>query len=97
LFVLSFEGRFTAHLVSSRFQVILRNNLAIDTPFQYNNETRQLSSYVWFYWIFGPGSDFFIVYNETDQRGGSFGGAEHRSLTAKLNYLFSLLNPIAET
>ncbi len=82
------EGRFTAHLMSTRFQVALRNDVSINTLFQYNNDTHLLSSYVRFYWIFRPGSEFFVVYNETDLNGEPF-IVKNRSFTVKLNYLFA--------
>ena len=82
------EGDFTTHLASTRFQLVLRNDLAVNTLFQYNNDTRLLSGHVRLYWIIKPGSEFFIVYNETDELGGGF-GVKNRSLAVKMNYLFA--------
>ena len=82
------QGSFVTHLVSSRFQVVFRNDMAINTLFQYNNETHLFSSYLRFRWIFRPGSDFFVVYNETDESGGLF-NAVNRTLTVKINYLLA--------
>ncbi|MFH1574068.1 MAG: DUF5916 domain-containing protein [Acidobacteriota bacterium] len=82
------EGKFTTHLVSTRLQVALRNDMAVNTLLQYNNDTKLFSSYVRFYWIVRPGSEFFVVYNETD-RMGELSGVKNRSLSVKLNYLFA--------
>jgi hypothetical protein len=83
------EGQFVTHLVSSRVQLLFRNNLALFSLLQYNDETREVSTNVRFNWIPKPGTDFFIVYNELDQRLGAF-APRNRSVTVKLNYLFAL-------
>jgi len=82
------NGAFTSHLASGRFQIALRSNLAIKSLFQYNSGTGLLSSNIRFHWIPKLGTDFFVVYNETDEVEGSF-GAKNRSLSVKLNYLFA--------
>jgi hypothetical protein len=56
--------------------------------FQYNRDTRLLSTNVRFNWIPRPGSDFFVVYNELDDWGEVF-GVRNRSLTVKMNYLLT--------
>jgi hypothetical protein len=83
------QGRFTTQLVTSRVVFVLRNNMALNTLCQYNSDTRQFSTYARFRWIFKPGSDFFVVYSETDERSGFFSGVRNRALTIKLNYLFA--------
>lgn len=42
-----------------------------------------------YHWIVRPGSEFFIVYNELDDRPDRL-AVRNRSLVVKLNYLFSL-------
>ena len=81
------EGKFTTHLVSSRVQLAFRNDVVLLSLFQYNHDTRRLSSNIRFNWIPKPGTDFFIVYNELDEWSGL--QAQNRSLTVKLNYLFA--------
>ncbi len=81
-------GKFTTQLVSTRFQVAFGNDMALLTLFQYNTDSRLFSSNIRFNWIVRPGSDFFIVYNETDEWGGVF-NIRNRSLAVKLNYLFA--------
>ena len=83
------EGAFTTHLASSRVQLAFRNDLALFSLFQYNEDTRQLSTNVRFRWIPKPGSDLFVVYNELDDSRMGL-RAKNRSLVVKLNYLFAL-------
>ncbi|MGE0812080.1 MAG: DUF5916 domain-containing protein [Vicinamibacterales bacterium] len=78
---------FTTHVVSSRVQYSPRNDLAFLTLFQYNHDTRQVSSNVRVNWIPKPGTDVFLVYNETDLSRGQLAPIT-RSLTLKVNYLF---------
>ena len=80
---------FTTHLVSSRLQVAFRNDLVLMSLFQYNHDTRSISSNVRFNWIPKPGTDFFVVYNELDEWASTF-QPKNRSLSVKLNYLFAL-------
>ncbi len=82
-------GKWTSHLLSSRVIVPIRNDLAIQSLFQYNRDTRQMASNLRFRWIPKAGTDFFVVYNELDTDRPSF-GAINRSLAVKLNYLFAL-------
>jgi hypothetical protein len=84
------EDRFTTQLVSSRVQIAFRKDLVLMSLFQYNSETKHLSSNIRFNWIPKPGSDFFIVYNELDDWLSQAFQVRNRSLTAKLNYLFAL-------
>jgi len=83
------QGRFTSHLASSRVLVAFRNDLALFSLFQYNRDTRLLSSNIRFNWIPKPGTDFFVVYNELDSDRHGF-AMRNRSLVVKLNYLFAL-------
>ncbi len=82
------EGKFTTHLVASRIQLAFRTDVILMSLFQYNHDTRQISSNVRFNWIPKPGSDFFVVYNELDEWGEVF-GVKNRSLSVKLNYLMA--------
>ncbi len=78
---------FTTHVLSGRVQFSPRNDLAFLTLFQYNHDTRQVSSNVRLNWIPKPGTDVFLVYNETDLSGGRLSPVT-RSLALKMNYLF---------
>ncbi len=56
--------------------------------FQWNPETRELSSNVRFHWIVRPGTDVFVVYTELDElRRPAI--VRNRSLVAKMNYLLA--------
>ena len=71
------------------FWQVLRNNLAFLTLLQYNSDSKQVATNLRFNWIPTPGSDFFIVYNETDSTLGAW-TPRNRALTVKLNYLIAL-------
>jgi len=79
---------FSTQLVSGRVQLAFRKDLILLALLQYNSDSRKLSTNIRFNWIPKPGSDFFIVYNETDELGGLH--EKNRSLSIKLNYLFAL-------
>jgi len=83
------QGTFTTHLASSRVQVALRNDLAVQGLFQYNRDTAQLSTNLRFNWILKPGSELYVVYNELDHWWAGF-APRNRSLVVKMNYLFAL-------
>lgn len=83
------QGKFTTHLFSGRVQLAIRSDIVPMSLFQYNHDTRQVSTNIRFNWIPRPGSDFFVVYDELDARGAAF-GVKNRSLVVKLNYLFAL-------
>jgi Domain of unknown function (DUF5916)/Carbohydrate family 9 binding domain-like len=82
-------NEFTTHLASARVQIAFTTDLVLMSLFQYNHDSRQLSSNVRFNWIPKPGSDLFVVYNELDDVFGSL-GLRNRSLSVKFNYLFAL-------
>ena len=79
---------FTTDLVSARAQVSLSNDVAFQSLFQYNRDSRQLSTNVRFHWIPKPGSDVYVVYNELDLTHGPL-APKNRSLTVKLDYLIA--------
>ncbi len=78
---------FTTHVLSSRVQFSPRNDLAVLSLVQYNHDTRQLATNLRFNWIPKPGTDVFVVYNETDGTGTGLSPI-NRSLAVKMNYLF---------
>ena len=82
-------GRWTSHLLSSGFMIPFDANMAILSLFQYNRDTRQISSNIRFRWIPKPRSDFYIVYNELDSDDPRLIRV-NRSLTVKMNYSLSL-------
>ena len=80
---------FTTALVSSRIQFALRADTVLLALLQYNRDTGLLSSNLRFHWIPKPGTDFFVVYNEVDERRELTRGRS-RSLVVKLNYRIAL-------
>jgi hypothetical protein len=81
--------RFRTHLLSSRVQFAFSNAMALLSLLQYNHAARLVSTNIRYHWIVRPGSEFFIVYNELDDRPDRL-AVRNRSLVVKLNYLFSL-------
>ena len=82
-------GQWTSHLLSTGIMIPFDANMAILSLFQYNRDTRQISSNIRFRWIPKPRSDFYIVYNELDSDDPWFVRV-NRSLTIKMNYSLSL-------
>jgi len=56
---------------------------------QYNSSTHEISNNIRFNFIYRPGSDLYIVYNELAQTGlpADIFGQKDRQLVVKLNYL----------
>ena len=81
--------RFRTHLLSSRIQLAFNNEMALLSLLQYNHAARLISTNIRYHWIVRPGSEFFVVYNELDDRPDRV-AVRNRSLVVKLNYLFSL-------
>jgi hypothetical protein len=81
--------RFRTHLLSSRIQLAFSNEMALLSLLQYNHAARLVSTNIRYQWIVRPGSEFFVVYNELDDRPDRI-AARNRSLVVKLNYLFSV-------
>lgn len=58
------QGAFNADVVGGRVRVAYSTTLFGKASVQYNNQTGQLVTNVRFNWIYGPLSDFFLVYQE---------------------------------
>ena len=83
------EGDFIIDLYSQRFDVSFTTNLRVNVIAQYNEASGDLGVNARFHWIYKPGADLFIVYNEnwiapdlSDRR--TLG----RQLIVKVNYLW---------
>jgi hypothetical protein len=63
--------------------------MTLRSLFQYNSSIRELNSSIRFHYIYRPGSDLYIVYNDlrVDMSGSE--QVRDRQLVVKLNYLFS--------
>ncbi len=80
------NGTFTTDLFGTRFLYAFTSRAFVNAFFQYNADTRQVSSNIRFNIIHHPLSDLFIVYNDTrDTRRGHIAG---RTLIIKVTNLF---------
>jgi hypothetical protein len=83
-------GAFVVDLARLRMDVALSPRMTVRTLSQYNSSTRQLSNSVRLNFIYRPGSDLYVVYDElrADQRGAP--EMRNRQLVVKMTYLLSL-------
>lgn len=83
------QGSFNSHLINSQFNYAFSTRWLTSTTVQYNNTTHFAGINLRLNYIYRPGDDFFLVYNEskTLAEGGS-PGQVNRSLIAKLTYSF---------
>ena len=58
------EGAFLIDLYSQRFDVSFTTNLRVNVIAQYNEASGDLGVNARFHWIYKPGADLFVVYNE---------------------------------
>jgi hypothetical protein len=82
------EGRFTDHVVNTRINYNFNNQWLTSTTVQYNNTDSFLGFNFRLNYIFRPGDDFFLIYNEGRRIGGPFDGQKDRTLQTKLTYSF---------
>ena len=82
------EGRFTDHVVNTRINYNFSNQWLTSTTVQYNNTDSFLGFNFRLNYIFRPGDDFFLVYNEGRRVGGILDGQKDRTLQMKLTYSF---------
>ena len=90
-------GSFVDHVVNTRINYAFNNQWLTSTTLQHDNRTSFLGVNFRLNYIFRPGDDFFLVYNEgrralfdsEDRRiTGVFDGRKDRSLQLKLTYSF---------
>ncbi|MCZ6492112.1 MAG: DUF5916 domain-containing protein [Acidobacteria bacterium] len=94
------DGAFTDHIVNARVNYNFNNQWLTSTTIQYNSADSFLGFNFRLNYIFRPGDDFFLVYNEgrralfedfgnVERRvTGVFDGRRDRSLQVKLTYSF---------
>jgi len=79
------QGRFTSHLINSQLNYAFSNRWLTATTIQYNNLARLTIVNFRLNYIYRPGDDGFLVYNEaTTLADGSMVGSKNRSLVAKV-------------
>ena len=93
-------GAFVADLASATFDLALSPEMTLRTLTQYNSTTDSISTSVRFNWIYSPGSDIYIAYDELRQddfltldpalrHAGSVPWVQNRQLAIKMTYLLS--------
>ncbi len=82
----------TAHIVGTQTTYSFSPNISLRGLIQWNSLGNEFSSNLRFNYIIRPGSDLFIVYNESrdSQASGFLGDPVGRTLVVKLAYLFNL-------
>lgn len=82
------EGNFVTNLGGLRINLTPTNNFIVNAFFQYNDTTDRVSTNLRVNYIYRPGSDLFVVYNETRDLLGSGIPIQDRQLVVKLTYLW---------
>jgi hypothetical protein len=93
-------GAFVADLASMQFDLALSPEMTLRSLTQYNSTTDSISTSVRFNWIYSPGSDIYIAYDELRQddflsldpalrHAGSVPWIQNRQLAIKMTYLLS--------
>ena len=92
------DGSFVADLASLTFDLALSPEMTLRTLSQYNSTTHEISTSVRFNWIYSPGSDIYIAYDELrldldplmlDPHVRRSPWLQNRQLTVKMTYLLS--------
>jgi len=78
------QGAFTTHAVNARMNVNLSNRWLTTTLVQYDSASQRQVLYVRLNYIYRPGDDLFIVFNQSRQEGSR--NQPDRSLMIKLTY-----------
>ena len=85
------NGKFLVNLGVLRVDYALSPRMTIRSLTQYNSFTHEVSNSVRFNFIYRPGSDLYVVYNDLQQTGlpqGVFGPSD-RQFVIKFNYLLA--------
>jgi hypothetical protein len=78
------QGAFTSHVVNARMNVNVSNRWLTTTLAQYDSTARRTQLYVRLNYIYRPGDDIFVVFNQSRDR--ILGGQPDRSLMVKMTY-----------
>ena len=82
-------GAFIADLASFRLDYTLSPEMTLRTLTQYNSTTDSVGTSVRFNWIYMPGSDLYIAYDEFRQDIPGVPWLQNRQLAVKMAYLLS--------
>jgi hypothetical protein len=82
-------GNFLVNLSSLRVDYTFSPRMTIRSLSQYNTSTHELSNNIRFNFIYRPGSDIYIVYNDLSQTGlpADIFGRKDRQFVVKMTYL----------
>jgi hypothetical protein len=84
-------GSFTSTLATSRVTYTVTPLMFVSGLLQYNSSSNTVSANVRLRWEYQPGSELFVVYNESrDTLVPRFPGLQNRALVVKVNRLFRL-------
>jgi hypothetical protein len=83
-----YKGDFLQHIVNVSVNYSLNNQWLTSSTIQWDNIGDFFGFHFRLNYIFRPGDDFFLVYNEGRQVGGPDDGKTDRTLKAKLTYSF---------
>ncbi len=81
-------GAFTVDLSALRLDLALSPRMTFRTLSQYNSSTRQLSNSIRFNFIYRPGSDVYVSYDELKGDLPGLPEVRNRQLVVKMTYLF---------
>ena len=82
-------GAFVVHLGIARFDYALSPRMTVRSLSQFNSLTRQLSTSVRYNFIYKPGSDVFVVYDELQGNTPGRPEVRNRQFVVKMTYLLS--------
>ncbi|MBA2306309.1 MAG: carbohydrate binding family 9 domain-containing protein [Acidobacteria bacterium] len=80
------QGSFRSHVVNARMNLNLSNRWLTTTLVQYDNTARRSQYYARLNYIYRPGDDIFIVFNQSRERVPGLRGKPDRSLMLKMTY-----------
>jgi hypothetical protein len=83
-----FKGDFLQHIVNVSVNYSLNNQWLTSSTIQWDNIGDFFGFHFRLNYIFRPGDDFFLIYNEGRQVGGAEDNVTDRTLKAKLTYSF---------
>ena len=83
-------GSFTTNLAGSRVTYTITPQMFVSALVQYNSSANDADTNLRFRWEYQPGSELFVVYNETrdTNRHRGFPNIQTRALIVKINWLF---------
>jgi hypothetical protein len=80
------EGAFATHVVNARMNLNLSNRWLTTTLAQYDSASRRNTVYFRLNYIYRPGDDLFLVYNQSQETGAGSITEPDRSLMVKMTY-----------